>query len=171
MSNPLIRTVGGFDLRKRDSKWVKPKPKMRLLEVGAGGGYYTKHVRDRLDMDSVYVVLDLQAQRVQKLVDRNESPAKRVDGVSANGNLLPFADETFDCVFYSYSLEEMPEYVPSLSESQRVLRPDGELVLFIWRPLARGPKLRHILDLVGEQYERVWIQMGLQNIRVRARQS
>jgi SAM-dependent methyltransferase len=49
--------------------------------------------------------------------------------VRASGGALPFADGAFPCVLCSQVIEHVPMSVPILSELQRVLAPDGRLVL------------------------------------------
>ena len=57
--------------------------------------------------------------------------------VAGDGRALPFASASLDALLYSYSLEEMSAPATALAEAGRVLRPGGQLVLFLWRPLAR----------------------------------
>jgi demethylmenaquinone methyltransferase/2-methoxy-6-polyprenyl-1,4-benzoquinol methylase len=48
--------------------------------------------------------------------------------VCTDAGLLPFADDSFDCVFVGYGLRNFPNLAVAVSEIERVTRPGGLLV-------------------------------------------
>jgi ubiquinone/menaquinone biosynthesis C-methylase UbiE len=177
ISQPVIRFVLGWDLVDRDVCWVQPRDRdadgrpMTCLEVGAGGGFFSAGLKRHLGPGSTLVTLDLSHEAMHRLVQRAAKRDQRIVGVAGDAFRLPFADGTVDCVFYSYSLEEVPDPVASLRESARVLRPGGQLVLFLWKPIARR-RMRAAVDaFVDGHFDRVIRSSGPQNVRLSARRT
>ena len=83
----------------------------RLLDVGCGGQPYRREFRQVTE----YVAMDLPRQQ----------------GVTVYGSALalPFADAVFDTVLCNQVLEHVPEPMRLVSESARVLKPGGVLLL------------------------------------------
>ncbi len=50
------------------------------------------------------------------------------DAVCSDAGLLPFADDSFDCVFIGYGLRNFPNLAVAVREIERVTRPGGLLV-------------------------------------------
>lgn len=176
ISQPAIRFALGWDLVDRDVCWVQPpdprdaRP-MTCVEVGAGGGFFSAGLKRHLGPGSTLVTLDLSHEAMHRLVQRAARRDQRIVGVAGDAFRLPFADATIDCVFYSYSLEEVPDPVASLRESARVLRPGGQLVLFLWKPIARRRMRDAIDEFVAAHFETVIRSSGPQNVRMSARRS
>ena len=92
-----------------------------LLEVGCGDGRLTALLADKAreltaidpDQDSI------------KLARTN---IPEVTFLVGSGENLDFADESFDIVLFSYSLHHQ-DCVKALSEAQRVVRPNGQILI------------------------------------------
>jgi ubiquinone/menaquinone biosynthesis C-methylase UbiE len=115
MVNTPIESDGHL---RRIVRYLAPRPDSRLLEVGCGRGFLTR--------------------KVQKLcpgtwgVDVNPESVRH--GVTTglrvmNACELKFADQTFDAVFSFHTIEHIPNLGVALEEMQRVLRPNGLLLL------------------------------------------
>jgi demethylmenaquinone methyltransferase/2-methoxy-6-polyprenyl-1,4-benzoquinol methylase len=59
--------------------------------------------------------------------------------VQCDGEKLPFAEASFDCVTVAFGLRNMTRKDAALAEMRRVLRPGGRLVVLefsrVWKPL------------------------------------
>jgi len=102
------------------------RPGERVLELGPGPGYFTLHAARTAGATGSVVALDLQPAMLGALGERLRAPLTgRVRMVAADATLLPFCDGTFDRVFLSAVLGEVPDADAAVREIARVLRPDG----------------------------------------------
>jgi SAM-dependent methyltransferase len=88
----------------------------RLLDLGAGAGYYTDALR-AAGADVIAVDNDLA-----ELSARGPLPP---GALLADAGALPLPDASVDGVFCSNLLEHTPSAAPVLAEIERVLRPGG----------------------------------------------
>jgi glycosyltransferase involved in cell wall biosynthesis len=86
----------------------------KILELGAGTGWQSQYLSD---LGYVVNAIDLSTSNYR---DARVWPITDYDGVH-----IPFADDTFDCVFSSNVLEHIPNVEYFQYEIQRVLRKDG----------------------------------------------
>jgi ubiquinone/menaquinone biosynthesis C-methylase UbiE len=88
-------------------------------------------------------------------------PEHAQDYVDAEGQDLPFDDDTFDLVIYSYSLHHVPvDAIPgALDESHRVLRPGG--TLYVVEPDVDPPATSVAYPVVDETEVRTAAQRAL----------
>ncbi len=165
ISHRLIRAALGDD-PPRDVRWITPVADMRCAEIGSGGGYYTAALAARLGAGGLLVALDPAAHDPR--ARRGTGPGATTVHVAGDGCALPFASASLDALLYSYSLEEMPDPRAALAEAERVLRPGGQLVLFLWRPLTRRRRLASALALGAEDngFALFRSHRGLQNLRL-----
>lgn len=93
----------------------------RVLDVGAGWGYYAAAVQ-RHAPDVHYTAVDLSPGMMAGL------PIDRSRGAVADAAALPFASHTFDVVMANHMLYLMRDIPAVLAECKRVLKPGGVLV-------------------------------------------
>ncbi len=108
---------GRFDARRFD----------RILDVGSGAGQIIRHLLATSRPDTEVVGFDLSWEMLKRARERLQSD--RPVFVAADMRLLPFRNETFDCVTCGYVLEYLPDPKDGLSEFARVLRPGGTILL------------------------------------------
>ena len=123
-------------------------PGMRVLEVGPGSGFYSRDAIEKVGASGELVCLDLQRQMLEQV--REGMNGKLPGLVCANGIQLPFADESFDLVFFSTVLGEIPGLDQVLCESSRVLKKNGVLTVIeeMWDP----DYVRHPVVLAAAQH-------------------
>ena len=103
------------------------EPGMRILEVGPGDGYLTAAAFERAAPGGRLFCLDVQLPMLRKL--RNALGSRTPPLVCASGSELPFRSRTFDLIFLSHVLGEIPDRTAALAEYARVLRPGGTLAV------------------------------------------
>ena len=103
---------------------ISTLPPVRVLDVGCGTGFFTRHLRGEV------VGLD-QSEAMMEIARERVSWAAFVRGDALE---MPFADRSFDRVFASsfYGLLQRPQRERFLAEARRVA---GELVLVEPTPL------------------------------------
>jgi ubiquinone/menaquinone biosynthesis C-methylase UbiE len=92
----------------------------RLLDVGCGMGDLLAKVGERAKMT---VGVDISPGMVRA------SRGSKVNLIVADADLLPFADESFDCVVSVTMLQNMPDPEKTVREMKRVVRPGGLVIV------------------------------------------
>lgn len=96
----------------------------RVLDVGCGTGFATAGLLE----DTPHVeALDQSVHQLEKAQEKDE--LADVDFVRGDAENLPYADETFDAVWSSGSIEYWPSPVDALAEARRVVRPGGRVLV------------------------------------------
>lgn len=110
---------------------VKIRPQW-ILDAGSGTGsaipsLFKQYKKARL------VALDLSENMLQQ-AGRHDTLLRSTHRVCANIEQLPFADNVFDLVFSSLSLQWCNDLNAALQEAKRVLKPGGLLVFSTFGP-------------------------------------
>ena len=110
------------------------RPDTRLLDVGCGTG---RHLLELSRYPGCFVGLDmarpdLRVLQYMLLLTARERPlVAEVEAIQGDGELLPFADDLFDVVICTETLEHVPDDRAVLRELVRVLRRGGVLVVSV----------------------------------------
>ena len=110
---------GGFSLTDRAAELVGVVPGWRILDVGSGLGATVERLRSRFGADAWGV----ESSSVQ--IERGGG----ANVIQAQGDALPFHDESFKAVFCECVLSLFADPQKGLAEFYRVLQPQGYLVL------------------------------------------
>jgi len=110
----------------------------KVLDLAGGTGDLAIK-QARLVGDSGHVMLaDINASMLQEGRDRiiNKGLIKRISTSQCNAEILPFADNSFDCITIAFGLRNVTDKAKALQSMRRVLKPGGRLcVLEFSRPL------------------------------------
>lgn len=101
---------------------LKLSPTDRVLDLGCGPGADSKTLREHTEH---VVGLDLSQSMVTKAI--SETPTASF--VVADGQALPFCDNTFDAVWMRLVLIHTPNPAATMNEIARILKPGGRIVL------------------------------------------
>jgi len=110
---------------------VKIRPE-RILDAGAGTGFAIPHLFARYKKAQV-VALDLSENMLQKSA-RHGGLFRAPHLVCADVEQLPFADNVFDLVFSSLSMQWCNDLNVAFLEAKRVLKPGGLFLFSIFGP-------------------------------------
>lgn len=112
----------------------------RVLDVAGGTGDLARLFARRVGDTGSVVLTDINAAMLAIGRDRLVDEGVVVPVALCNGERLPFASESFDCVSVGFGLRNMTRKDLALAEMQRVLRPGGRLLVLefskVWKPLA-----------------------------------
>ena len=103
----------------------------RILDVGCGPGWFPLELADTAP-DAMVTGVDLSHPMTVTAVAHaaNHRNAQRVHFAQARGEVLPFADGTFDLIVSTLALHHLQDPVAALAELRRVVRPSGRIVVF-----------------------------------------
>jgi demethylmenaquinone methyltransferase / 2-methoxy-6-polyprenyl-1,4-benzoquinol methylase len=94
----------------------------QVLDLASGTGDFTQIIQQKLP----------QARSVAVDITEGMLRLARAQGVAeaacADATLLPFADNSFDCVFIGYGMRNFPDLKKAVREIERVTRPGGMMV-------------------------------------------
>jgi ubiquinone/menaquinone biosynthesis C-methylase UbiE len=98
-------------------------PGVRLLEVSPGPGVFQKLLRAQLTDTGEFVSLDLSVNMLRQCQLRNAN--LHVHLVHANGQFLPFADNSFDVLFHFGGVNLFNDPDKAIQEFIRVVKRNG----------------------------------------------
>jgi ubiquinone/menaquinone biosynthesis C-methylase UbiE len=116
---------------------VAPSSTAEVLDVATGPGVLALEVAPRVKrVDAVDFSPAMLAQLERK---RRALGIENVFAQVADGQALPFADQSFDAAFSMFGLMFFPDRNRGFSELRRTLRPGGVAVVSSWAPVDQSP--------------------------------
>lgn len=130
--------------------WACSQANGTVLEIAVGTGrnlpYYPAHV-SLTGIELSPAMLAIAAQRAEQL-DR------AMELRLGDAQQLPFEDESFDCVVITLALCSIPDERATVSETWRVLRPGGRLLLLehVASPLRSVRAVQRLLEPIANRF-------------------
>jgi ubiquinone/menaquinone biosynthesis C-methylase UbiE len=135
----------------------------RVLDVGCGTGFATEGLLR--ETEHVHG-LDQSAHQLSKAYEKfgKHGPVRFYRG---DAERLPFADDTFDVVWSSGSIEYWPNPVEALSELRRVAKPGGQ-VLVVGPDYPNNTVFQKVADTImlfydEEEADRMFTEAGFES--------
>lgn len=119
-----------FRFRAVEKRIAASRPGFRVLDVGCGRGDNLRRL----------VRYGGQATGIEPNAQRAADASKIAPALTANGEKMPVADESFDMVYISHALHHAYDVGAVLEESYRALKPGG--CLFIIETIDDSPLMR-----------------------------
>jgi len=116
---PALRTAA-LELARLDDRHLL------TLDVGAGTGFSTAGVVERVDADRV-TMLDQSPDQLRRAEAKPELAGCRK--LVGDAEALPFADDSFDRYVSCGSIEYWPDPARAIAEAHRVVRPGGTVLV------------------------------------------
>ncbi|MGP9767493.1 class I SAM-dependent methyltransferase [Halomonas sp. AOP13-D3-9] len=114
----------------------------KVLDIGAGlGGLMRQGAAMGFKVTGLDITHGFSALNKALSLRVNQTDALPLTWVTGNASALPFANSSFDAVLFQHSLLNMPDATKVIAESQRVLRPGGQLVM---HEVISGPNVAHL---------------------------
>ncbi len=112
-----------------------------VLDIAGGSGDLSKLFSQKAGPTGRVVLTDINASMLAVGRDNMIDAGLHVPAIQCNAELLPFADNSFDCVIVSFGLRNMTHKDYALKEMQRVLKVGGRLLVLefskVWEPLSK----------------------------------
>jgi demethylmenaquinone methyltransferase/2-methoxy-6-polyprenyl-1,4-benzoquinol methylase len=107
------------------------QPGQQILDLAGGTGDLTWQTAPRVGAAGRVVLCDINSAMIRtgraRLLDRGI--AGMVDYIQANAEQLPFADNSFDCIFIAFGLRNITHKQTALESMYRILKPGGRLLI------------------------------------------
>jgi SAM-dependent methyltransferase len=128
----------------------------RILDLGCGEGQVTRHLLASELAPQLLVGMDVSAAQLENATKGFAGATLTAPLVRAEGERLPFEDDSFDGVVCSLVIEHTEDVDAVLDEVARVLAPGGRFLLLVNHPLYQGSGSGFVDDqILGEHYWRV----------------
>ncbi len=129
---------------------VQVREGSRVLDVAAGSGDIALGLSRKVGISGRVVLTDLNgpmlAEGARRMLDHGFLPG-RADCIQANGETLPFRDESFDAVTIAFGIRNFSHIDQGLREFHRVLKAGGQFVC-----LEFSHPVLPLLDMVYDAY-------------------
>ena len=152
MSLGLHRAWKAFAIRV-----ARPRSGERILDIAAGSGDLARALAKRVAPGGEVWISDINHRMLERGRNRLLDAGIMAPAVQCDGEKLPFAEASFDCVTVAFGLRNMTRKDAALAEMRRVLRPGGRLVVLefsrVWKPLEPAYDLYSfkVLPWLGER--------------------
>ncbi len=105
------------------------RPGHHVLDLAGGTGDLAIKQAQLVGDSGLVVLADINADMLARGRDRviDRGLVKRVETIQCNAEILPFADNRFDCITMAFGLRNVTEKGTALASMQRVLKPGGRL--------------------------------------------
>ncbi|SNX61473.1 Methyltransferase domain-containing protein [Nitrosomonas ureae] len=123
---PVLFDRYGLDTARR----IAEQSPRDVLEIAAGTGIVTRHLRNLLAKDAHLTAIDV-SDSMMDLARTKFLPDEQVMFQNADATLLPFNDETFDTVVYQFGIMFFDQ-ATAFREVHRVLRRIGRYLFRVW---------------------------------------
>jgi ubiquinone/menaquinone biosynthesis C-methylase UbiE len=115
-----------------------------VLELAAGSGRLTKHLRENLPPDAHLIATDISEDMLA--IAKSKLKDEKIEFQYADIMNLPFEDKSFDLVFCQYGLMFLPDKQKGFNEIYRVLKPGGRFIFATWDSAKNVPIFNLILN-------------------------
>ncbi len=113
LCNSGMARPGGFNLTGRALEYCEFNPGARILDIGCGLGATVRYLRKKRGLEAEGIDIATDAPNCR----------------SGDARSLPFEAESLDGTMFECSLVKMKNPEKALTEANRVLKPDGKLVV------------------------------------------
>lgn len=105
------------------------RPGHKVLDLAGGTGDLALKQAQMVGESGQVILADINAAMLQQGRDRtiDKGFINRVEAVQCNAEILPFADNQFDCITIAFGLRNVTDKARALASMQRVLKPGGRL--------------------------------------------
>jgi demethylmenaquinone methyltransferase/2-methoxy-6-polyprenyl-1,4-benzoquinol methylase len=104
-------------------------PGQSVLDIAGGTGDLARAFAQQVGAAGTVVLTDINEAMLHTGRDRLLNEGLALPTVLCDGEALPFADATFDLVSVAFGLRNMTHKELALAEMQRVLKPEGRLLV------------------------------------------
>ncbi|ORU93531.1 MAG: hypothetical protein A6F70_05875 [Cycloclasticus sp. symbiont of Bathymodiolus heckerae] len=118
-----------------------------VLDAGCGTGVISRRVHERLNGSGSITGIDLN-QDMLNVAAAASNP--EIEWEKADITKLHFEDQTFNNVICQQIIQFVPDKQEAINECFRVLKPNGTLVVAVWKSTGHSPGWKALQDSLSE---------------------
>jgi ubiquinone/menaquinone biosynthesis C-methylase UbiE len=126
---PLFFEPYAIEVAKR----IDPAPVSIALEIAAGTGRVTRHIRERIPASAKLIASDISEDMLAEA--KKKLSHLDIDWQIIDAQQLPFSDNSIDLVVCCFGYMFVPDKPKAFTEVYRVLRPGGMFLFTTWDEL------------------------------------
>jgi ubiquinone/menaquinone biosynthesis C-methylase UbiE len=126
---PLFFEPYAIEVAKR----IDPAPVSVALEIAAGTGRVTRHIRERIPPPAKLIASDISEEMLA--VAKNKLGQLDIKWQNINAQQLPFDDNSIDLVVCCFGYMFVADKPKAFAEAHRVLKPGGQFLFTTWDKL------------------------------------
>ena len=142
---PLFFEPYAIEVAKR----IDPAPVCIALEIAAGTGRVTRHIRERIAAPAKLIASDISGDMLG--IAKKKLSHLDIEWQHIDAQQLPFTDNSIDLVVCCFGYMFVPDKPKAFAEAYRVLRPGGMFIFTTWDRLEQNPA-SYISRSIAEQY-------------------
>lgn len=131
------------------AKRIDPSPVSVALEIAAGTGRVTRHIRERIATSARLIASDINEEMLAEA--KNKLGHLDIDWQNIDAQQLPFEDNSIDLVVCCFGYMFVPDKPKAFAEAYRVLKPGGVLLFTTWDKLEHNA-VSYASRLLAEKY-------------------
>jgi SAM-dependent methyltransferase len=112
---------------------IDPSSVSVALEIAAGTGRVTRHIRNRIPASAKLIASDISENMLT--VAKEKLAGLDIDWQNIDAEQLPFDDDSIDLVVCCFGYMFVPDKIKAFAEAYRVLRPGGMFLITTWDKL------------------------------------
>jgi ubiquinone/menaquinone biosynthesis C-methylase UbiE len=115
------------------AKRIDPAPVSIVLEIAAGTGRVTRHIRERISPSAKLIASDISEDMLA--VAKKKLSHLDIDWQNIDAQQLPFSENSIDLVVCCFGYMFVPDKPKAFAEAYRVLQPGGLFLFTTWDKL------------------------------------
>lgn len=131
------------------AKRIDPSSIEVALEIAAGTGRVTRHIRERIPTTAKLIASDLSEEMLGEA--RKKLNHLAIEWQNIDAQQLPFGDNSIDLVVCCFCYMFVPDKQKAFAEAYRVLRPGGMFIFTTWDSLEQNP-VSYITRSIAKEY-------------------
>lgn len=142
---PLFFEPYAIEVAKR----IDPSQVSIALEIAAGTGRVTRHIRERIATSAQLIASDISEEMLTEA--KKKLSHLDIDWQNIDAQQLPFRDNSIDLVVCCFGYMFVPDKQKAFAEAYRVLRPGGMCLFTTWDKLEHNAA-SYTSRLLAEKY-------------------
>src|SRR5687768_6815576 len=142
---PLFFEPYAIEVAKR----IDPSPVSLALEIAAGTGRVTRHIRERIAASAKLIASDISEEMLAEA--KKKLSHLDIDWQNIDAQQLPFRDNSIDLVVCCFGYMFVPDKPKAFAEVHRILRPGGMFLFTTWDNLEQNAA-SYITRSIAKEY-------------------